>query len=406
MQFTITENNHQVICFDYMRGHHIEACIYEKNEFLDYLVDKLDYDFYDRQYERCDECGDWEHMDDITWCDGQVYCSYHADQHLFYCNYCEDYHDSRNTNSYEVHEVRNGNTRPTNETVCTAALENGDYFYCDHCNEVFDYDHRSDDEDYTSCTACNDEREEEKSSSALNDYSYKPKPVFFGQGLHLGVELEVEFSQDNRDAASKIYNSFYDSKYYMKRDGSLDNGIEFVTHPLTIGEHKNFWPQLIKNIKAADSDSKSHDVSSCGLHIHVGRDKLSSGAIQRATMFFSVEADRLQKFARRFNNSYAKFFKAKKGDMPKIKKHYQDIGRYSAINLTVSKTIEFRFFKGTLKTNTLLATIEFTHLLVEFLNNAHSLNCTPDNYWQRFLKLTAAKRSDILNDYLEARQLA
>lgn len=406
MEF-LTESSYQVICFDWRMNHgHIEACVYGIQDFLDYLEEELGYEFYEQKYFRCDECGEWENEGEGTWCDSVFFCQYHADSYLTYCDYCQEYHDTRHTTMQSINEIRGGRSRYTGENTCSHGLENGDYFYCDHCNEVFHSDYRSRDEDFISCEICYDDQEDEESDSALNDYSYKPRPVFFGNGIHLGVELEVEFSENNRDAASEIYDYFNSSKYYMKRDGSLDNGIEFVTHPLDIDEHKNFWPELIKAIKRADSSSKSHDVSSCGLHIHVGRDKLSSGAIQRATMFFSVEADRLQKFARRFNNSYAKFFKGKKGDMPKIKKHYQDIGRYSAINLTVSKTIEFRFFKGTLKTNTLLATIEFTKLLVDFLNDSHSLNCTPDNYWKRFLKMTAKKRSDILNDYLAARQLA
>ena len=43
------------------------------------------------------------------------------------------------------------------------------------------------------------------------------------------------------------------------------------------------------------------------------------------------------------------------------KKSYQ--GRYTCVNLTNANTIEFRIFRGTLKYNTLIATLQFVEKL-------------------------------------------
>lgn len=41
------------------------------------------------------------------------------------------------------------------------------------------------------------------------------------------------------------------------------------------------------------------------------------------------------------------------------------LGRYTAVNLMPENTIEFRIFRGTLRYETFMATIEFTHYLCE-----------------------------------------
>ena len=40
-------------------------------------------------------------------------------------------------------------------------------------------------------------------------------------------------------------------------------------------------------------------------------------------------------------------------------------GRYTAVNLTNSETVELRLFRGTLKLNTLIATLQFVNHLCE-----------------------------------------
>ena len=42
-----------------------------------------------------------------------------------------------------------------------------------------------------------------------------------------------------------------------------------------------------------------------------------------------------------------------------------NIGRYACVNLTNTDTIEFRMFRGTLKVNTILATLELVDLICQ-----------------------------------------
>lgn len=401
----------ETICFDILRGgHSLEVTLWPKNrtdlnDFFSWLYD-LDYDFYDAQYSQCEQCNAWEHVDCTTWAHDETYCESCATEYLTYCEGCEEYHDTRHRDTHVVYQIRGGR-RVEHGRYCTESISDNNFFYCDSCNEYFTDDHANycEDSDQYYCDICHEENEESR-EKYIHDYSYKPTPIFFGNdGLAMGIELEVEFDDNTQDAAENIKYKFDDSRYYMKRDGSLDNGIEFVTHPLTYSHHVNVIDKLIDAIKAADSCAKSHNASTCGLHIHVGRDKLKQGAENRLAMFFTYCSSELEIFGRRKNNSYAKFNKEFKREFYKAKKDFKELGRYSALNLNVNKTIEFRFFKGTLKKETLKASIEFTEILINFINDKHSLGSKPSQYWLKFMKKVEKKGSENLKEYLKSRHL-
>ena len=64
--------------------------------------------------------------------------------------------------------------------------------------------------------------------------------MFYGGGpLYLGVELEVDGAGQSASHARTVLNVINRRKEYayMKTDGSLDDGLELVTHPCTLEEH-------------------------------------------------------------------------------------------------------------------------------------------------------------------------
>jgi len=84
-----------------------------------------------------------------------------------------------------------------------------------------------------------------------------------------GIELEADYGNEKDAAARDV--TFGDLSY-VKRDGSLtDDGIEIVTHPCSLRYHLEQypWDEILSSL--ADYGFRSHDTSTCGLHVHVSR---------------------------------------------------------------------------------------------------------------------------------------
>lgn len=85
---------------------------------------------------------------------------------------------------------------------------------------------------------------------------------------------------------------------YFKHDGSLDEGCELVTHPMSpeymmSDAGKKMWRDICE--AALAEGMRSHDTSTCGLHVHVSRDFFGkTGMAQELTELKLIETvDRL-----------------------------------------------------------------------------------------------------------------
>jgi len=127
------------------------------------------------------------------------------------------------------------------------------------------------------------------------------------------------------------------------------------------------WADILR--EAVSMGYRSHQSGTCGLHVHVSRDAFGStaseqdAAIARVLYFFEKHWEELLKFSRRTSRQLDQWA-ARYG----YKDHPREIldhakkgggrGRYSCVNLQNVETIEFRIFRGTLKLNTLIATLQ------------------------------------------------
>lgn len=72
----------------------------------------------------------------------------------------------------------------------------------------------------------------------IQDYYYKPEPIFYGEGCRFfGVELEIDYGGESDSSARAILdvaNGNGLEYLYCKHDGSLDDGFELVSHPMTL----------------------------------------------------------------------------------------------------------------------------------------------------------------------------
>ena len=244
------------------------------------------------------------------------------------------------------------------------------YTTCEDCGRVIHQDdayYESDDDYEARCYSCHCRHADH---GVIHDYYYKPEPLFKGIGRRFfGIELEVDAAGESNVNAAKILDSANSSeeRVYIKHDGSLNEGFEIVTHPMTLDYHLKEMPWSAVLNKAKKMGYLSHQVETCGLHVHINRTAFGETeaeqeeAIARILYFFEKHWEELLKFSRRTHKQLAQWA-ARYG----LKEHPREIldhakgngERYTCVNLTNYHTVEFRMFRGTLKLNTLLATLQ------------------------------------------------
>ena len=131
--------------------------------------------------------------------------------------------------------------------LCTNCFENH-YTYCEECgrlihNDCVCYENGS---DIPYCSSCYDDLFEK----TIKNYSYKPEPIFYGvNDLFMGVELEIDMAgEDNSNAEDVIRSANSEDEHiYCKHDGSLEEGFEIVSHPMTLEYHKSemLWNDIM-----------------------------------------------------------------------------------------------------------------------------------------------------------------
>jgi hypothetical protein len=190
----------------------------------------------------------------------------------------------------------------------------------------------------------------------------------------MGIELEVDKGEDCEGAAREIIDTT--GEIYCKHDGSLSHGFEIVSHPATYEYHRDNlkWGAVMRIAK--EHGFKSHDAGTCGLHVHVSRTAFGRDYDQRelgiTKLLYMVEKywDQVLKFSRRTEaqaDQWAARYCSGAHIMPadELLNAAKRGGRYRAVNLQPSRTVEIRIFRGTLKKSTFLATLQLVKLLVE-----------------------------------------
>jgi hypothetical protein len=219
----------------------------------------------------------------------------------------------------------------------------------------------------------------------------------------MGFELEVERVGDSEDAVDVRDMSDDENMFYLKNDGSLDNGFELVTHPGTLEFYRATFP--LKQIAdyLSSNGCQSHDVDTCGLHVHISRRYLSPVEQSKLAVFVNRQRSRMEILARRSSVQWSKY-----KDIPKTKLHDQaenNSCRYEALNFQNRNTIEFRMFKGTLKHHTILATLELVQACTEFVKTMPSpVLFDIERSWVEFTRyISNDKRFKELRKYIHDR---
>ena len=308
----------------------------------------------------CDICGCELAEGEGTWVGDQLLCEDCVDEHCTTCDHCGD-------TIWTSDSVQDDDT-----ALCQSCFD--DYYRrCECCGRIIHDNNVNWHCDMPYCNNCFDEIDNE-----IEEYNYKPEPIFYGEGKrYLGVELEVDEggkSDDNAETLKEIANSGHEH-IYIKSDGSLDDGMEIVSHPMTLDYHmKNMdWQTVLK--KAIGMGYRSHQTSTCGLHVHVNRNAFGDNQAEQeeiiGKILFLIEKHWNEVFCFSRRSSYnmnrwaARYGYEKTGKEILKKAKCSDHGRYSAVNLCNYNTIEFRLFRGTLKYNTFIATLQFVDTICD-----------------------------------------
>jgi hypothetical protein len=185
---------------------------------------------------------------------------------------------------------------------------------------------------------------------------------------------------------------------YLKNDGSLNNGFEIVTHPMSHDFFKNeasdFW-SVLEDLRSKNGVRvKSWDTKTCGLHIHISRTGFNGGAHMHRFLnlvysnpdFYSTLAGRTSDQWAKFTDIYRREYKRDANgerifnldngyeiETKRTFKHKLDnernSDRYSAVNTLNRETLEMRIFRGSVNGETIKAQIDLAHASVEYTRN-------------------------------------
>lgn len=288
--------------------------------------------------------------------------------------------------------------------ICSDA---DDVYSCDNCGYYFDETFYSEWRSRDLCRDCYDEEVEcnecgymtnedymddhecYRDSSGIYDYSYKPKPTFYGHDdYYFGIELEVENKDGGWSCASgaEVVSELLGDRVYCKHDGSLNDGFEIVTHPHSLEEVQKLNWNFLRGLR--NRGFRSWDTDTCGLHVHVSRTafrkdgKHNEAHELRFQKLIYDNSAQVCAIAGR-SSSYARFMD--KGHLvPKVK-HGQSADRYEAINIQNDHTLEIRVFKGSLKKERVLSAVEFVHSAVEYTRTMKINPRDKQFSWIRFM---------------------
>lgn len=294
-------------------------------------------------------------------------CENCFENYYFTCAECGEVH--RNSRVVELH---NGNM------ICSYCYENS-YFTCDDCGEVYDYDDQTEVDDCYYCSSC------AGNHTVIGDYHPTHASHFYSCNgerteRYIGFELEVEARNANKTIGAKnVLDLLGPSFIECKRDGSLNNGFEIVTQPATFAYHaQQDYEGALQGL--VRDGLRSHDPKTCGLHFHVSRDffRDENGDyyqnIAKLIVMLNYNWSDIVKFSRRNYDELDQWAKkAREIDCERTADEFvhatvnlNSRDRYQALNLTNSQTIEFRFFRGTLRAKTFRASMEWVELFTNF----------------------------------------
>ena len=346
-------------------------------------------------YAYCLDCDEFYTRDGMTYFgdEGGHRCDHCIDMNCVECDACENmYHSEHISVVSDYNEEEEDLITETHDISCDA-------YICRAC-------YRS---------ACNAQSREDR---YIQYYTYQPREMMvrrYGskdgievlnitayRGLALsrvenyfGMELEVEPDASSLTTATNVMEAAKwvtelggDKMFYCKRDGSVPHGFEIVSHPASFDWWMGLGSDLLSQITEAmrnEFNFTSHVSGRCGLHIHTNKPALGHIQCKRMVEFMydhrrkswlnnlsrrNGEDDYAHldfdtnRYSYRTNNRNERLTLSQAATA--LAKNYKRGGdRCNALNMSNDNTAELRLFRGTLNTDSLLASFQFFMALIE-----------------------------------------
>lgn len=220
-------------------------------------------------------------------------------------------------------------------------------------------------------------------------------PIKTDKKYRIGVELEIEAKTSD---LKRVINESKSNWFYQQRDGSLSSdGIEIITVPLQRKDAmaRSTWRELVEYLS---DKAEAWKRTSCGLHVHFGREILGDTAEQQSEtigkMLYLYHHflnrtpinEKIYGRSRTYNEQVgtsetADAAKKLGSDVFKVKEIKDRVkgalttasstGRYFDINLRNTNTIEFRKGKASINVDRIIAVIRWSELIVLYSKKAN-----------------------------------
>lgn len=200
---------------------------------------------------------------------------------------------------------------------------------------------------------------------------------------YFGIELEVEFDRDvQKSTVARTALAAGGGLFYAESDGSLMNGFELISRPMTLRylSLKKTQERIKNMLDYLQREGATTEKNTAGMHIHISRPKgLPIKEEYHKNLFWIVETLNLPilKIAEREPTSYCQSILQKisrRSELRELKQAYVDknidwwgYGRHTNINISGhnGKTHELRIFNTTLSYDHMMAAVELFNAMSE-----------------------------------------
>ena len=349
-------------------------------------------DVFEDEFKQCDNCGCWFSVDDYNEevCEDidETYCENCIDANTFYCD------------AHECYEVGDDYYYVSGIGDCCSYYCEENLYWCDHCDSYYERsDGRFDDWDEFVCDDCFDRGCGHFEDEYEDEYnSYRPSIVcgYHNSGslkrtfldneprkdvVHVGTEIEVHNHDGTDPSDAEAVHYILGDYVVFERDCSIEPGFEIITRPGSIATHMGMYDKLAEACRELVSRGyNSHNSNLCGLHVHIDRDYFGRDTLHqelaesKILWMFAKHWENLVRFSRRKNFGYCEKVRYTNysGEPITVKKLVQEnrsnaSGHYRAVNIENSNTIEIRLWRGSIRPETIKATLKFTARIAELV---------------------------------------
>lgn len=221
--------------------------------------------------------------------------------------------------------------------------------------------------------------------AGMGNWDAKPiketKLAIGDEKLFLGMEFEVTSSSDRDSDITNIGRKFK-TIAYCKHDGSVWNGFEVVTFPISpeyLMKHLDLFEAMFNYMTQRKMKASTVLPQTNGFHIHMSKAAFSNFHLDKFIDFFynnfrlvGYVSERAWTNIFRWSPLYTK--------LEELKGQKSNPDKHIAVNLKNPLTVELRFFKGCIGKRKFLKNVQFALSAYDFTKMVNQKDLTEENY--------------------------